>query len=310
MPKGALDIVLSEVYNLDVVGIEGDGHNAGEAERRLAQQRKRQRGEQSGAFAAISVRIPPIGANEVVVRALPARFENGRQILVGLHACGDLSVAILRLFASLSTAHGLVSLGCCYNLLSEAFPKDAKTPSFDAASGFPTSEFGRSKRVSLGHRARMVACQALDRWPSQEGECIRVLRTHLFRFALQVVLGRIRPCLFEDGGEVVVGHLPKDCLKSGFVQYARRCMHKLAIESEISDSEIEEIYSTCEREQHRVAAFWALRAAIGPAAEGAILADRVIYLREQKCCHVKVVPLFDVVRSPRCFAIVAVKNKE
>lgn len=43
-----------------------------------------------------------------------------RVILVGLHACGDLTPALLRAFLNWPAAAAVVSLGCCYNLLSEA----------------------------------------------------------------------------------------------------------------------------------------------------------------------------------------------
>lgn len=42
-----------------------------------------------------------------------------RVILVGLHACGDLTPALLRAFLNWPAAAAVVSLGCCYNLLSE-----------------------------------------------------------------------------------------------------------------------------------------------------------------------------------------------
>lgn len=42
-------------------------------------------------------------------------------MLTGLHACGNLSADILRLFVSTSSADVLCQLGCCYNLLGEKF---------------------------------------------------------------------------------------------------------------------------------------------------------------------------------------------
>ena len=45
----------------------------------------------------------------------------GRSLLhVGLHACGDLSVGIVRTFVADEAAFGLVSVSCCYNLLTES----------------------------------------------------------------------------------------------------------------------------------------------------------------------------------------------
>nr|KAJ0187954.1 hypothetical protein LSAT_V11C900473320 [Lactuca sativa] len=40
-------------------------------------------------------------------------------LLTGLHACGDLSVTMLRTFLDCEQVKAVVSIGCCYNLLSE-----------------------------------------------------------------------------------------------------------------------------------------------------------------------------------------------
>ena len=46
--------------------------------------------------------------------------DNGRQfILTGLHACGDLTATMLRVFATCPDIVGLGSVGCCYMKLSE-----------------------------------------------------------------------------------------------------------------------------------------------------------------------------------------------
>ena len=42
--------------------------------------------------------------------------------------------------------------------------------------------------------------------------------------------------------------------------------------------------------------------------EETILMDRCMYLLEKGCHAVYKVPLFDEVLSPRCFALVAIKN--
>jgi hypothetical protein len=41
-----------------------------------------------------------------------------RFVLAGLHACGDLSPTLLKLFANCPTACGVISVGCCYMKMS------------------------------------------------------------------------------------------------------------------------------------------------------------------------------------------------
>ncbi|KAG9136540.1 hypothetical protein Leryth_014378 [Lithospermum erythrorhizon] len=44
---------------------------------------------------------------------------NSTLVLAGLHACGDLSVTMLRTFLECEEVKAVVSIGCCYNLISE-----------------------------------------------------------------------------------------------------------------------------------------------------------------------------------------------
>jgi hypothetical protein len=113
-----------------------------------------------------------------------------RVLLVGLHACGDLSPAILRTFAELNCAVAVVVVPCCHNLLTEgscsgehaaaehillhtALAGGGLVASFSPgtddscanAPGFPMSAAVQSSGVApLGRRARMLACQSSDRW--------------------------------------------------------------------------------------------------------------------------------------------------
>jgi hypothetical protein len=40
--------------------------------------------------------------------------ENKKLVLTGLHACGDLTPTILRVFSRCSDIKGVASVGCCY----------------------------------------------------------------------------------------------------------------------------------------------------------------------------------------------------
>ncbi|KAL7088263.1 hypothetical protein ACP275_13G117100 [Erythranthe tilingii] len=84
----------------------------------------------------------------------PKANEKSSLVLAGLHACGDLSVTMLRSFMECNAVKAVVSIGCCYNLLSEDGNKEA-----DNQCGFPLSAGAKSASLYLGKNARDLACQ-------------------------------------------------------------------------------------------------------------------------------------------------------
>lgn len=56
-------------------------------------------------------------------------------VLIGLHACGDLSPTVLRAFREWPAAAAVVSLGCCYNLLTEREPASSGSGGDQGAVG-------------------------------------------------------------------------------------------------------------------------------------------------------------------------------
>lgn len=75
-------------------------------------------------------------------------------VLAGLHACGDLSVTMLKTFLECKDVKAVVSIGCCYNLLSEGCLDIA-----GSQCGFPVSCGVKSAGISLGKNSRDLACQ-------------------------------------------------------------------------------------------------------------------------------------------------------
>ena len=49
----------------------------------------------------------------------------GSAVLVGLHACGELSCATIKLFASNTSIHGMCLISCCYHKM-DTFPMSKK----------------------------------------------------------------------------------------------------------------------------------------------------------------------------------------
>ena len=90
--------------------------------------------------------------------------ENINVVFLGLHTCGNLAPASLRIFLANPTMKLCCNVGCCYHLLDEEFytnpydeNQDIKTPNF------PLSTILRERQFWLGRPARMVAAQPMDR---------------------------------------------------------------------------------------------------------------------------------------------------
>jgi len=110
-------------------------------------------------------------------------------ILAGLHACGDLSVNMLRVFVSCEQVKALVSVGCCYNLLSEDSYEDTNT-----CPGFPMSKAAKLSELVLGKSIRDLACQSAERWRSLTMDiALQNFDVHAFRAAFQMVLEKYFP---------------------------------------------------------------------------------------------------------------------
>ncbi|XP_057765319.1 uncharacterized protein LOC130986063 isoform X2 [Salvia miltiorrhiza] len=110
-------------------------------------------------------------------------------VLAGLHACGDLSVTMLRTFMECDEVKAVISVGCCYNLLSEDDTMEA-----DNQFGFPVSNGAKSASFKLGKNARDLACQSPDRWRTLgEAAGLHNFELHSFRASFQMVLFRYYP---------------------------------------------------------------------------------------------------------------------
>ncbi|CAI9755063.1 unnamed protein product [Fraxinus pennsylvanica] len=112
-------------------------------------------------------------------------YANGKPslVLAGLHACGDLSVTMLRTFIECADVRAVVSIGCCYNLLSEGIIEA------DTQCGFPMSKGVKSAGLLLKKNGRDLACQSAERWRGLgEAAGLHNFELHAFRAAFQMVL--------------------------------------------------------------------------------------------------------------------------
>jgi len=225
--------------------------------------------------------------------------------LIGLHTCGNLAPASLRIFLANPTMKLCCNVGCCYHLLDEEFytnpyqvdDQDVKTPNF------PLSSILRERQFWLGRNARMVAAQPMDRAINNQQ-----LPSHslLWRAILQHILLKHKPDLqFKDQQ---VGRIASK--SANFLDYVRKGFAKLGLTLEMSSEEIMAMHDEFSSKfAHKLNAFYQLRSLFAPLIEGLILLDRLTFLRQQpKVIEAHLVRLFDAVISPRCYALIVNKS--
>ncbi|KAJ1904995.1 hypothetical protein LPJ81_002174 [Coemansia sp. IMI 209127] len=252
-----------------------------------------------------------------------------RWMLCGLHACGDLSSAILKAFAE-SDAAAVVLVPCCYNLISEP-ASDAETTSQAApaaAAGFPLSQSAFSS-VRLGTNALKTACQATGRWDVDAVSVLGVFKRSYHRALLQYmmvshgqlsaedtipVVGRVtsndlKAVMTREDVSLQLGKLAHDDAGAGmeFAVYALAALEKMKHPWRPTVAQCVECQHGMKHGLQQVAAAWTLMAMVGPLVESMLVVDRALYLRE--CCgaggSVRAFALFDVVESPRNVVLVA-----
>ncbi|XP_071907674.1 uncharacterized protein [Coffea arabica] len=155
-------------------------------------------------------------------------FCSSSLILAGLHACGDLSVTMLRTFLESDQVKSVISIGCCYNLLSEDDSDKASS-----VCGFPMSKGVKFTGFALGRSARDLACQSAERWKCLgEFAGLHNFELHAFRAAFQMVLS------FK---KVLSQYYPKLLMESPSIgrqgKALRRQQHQKILESNLSYEE-------------------------------------------------------------------------
>uniref|UniRef100_A0A8C8SL89 Methyltransferase like 25 n=1 Tax=Pelusios castaneus TaxID=367368 RepID=A0A8C8SL89_9SAUR len=197
-------------------------------------------------------------------------------IMVGLHTCGDLAPNTLRIFTAKPEIKAVCSVGCCYHLLSEEF-EDQKDCSL-GLRGFPMCRYLKEEGWCCGRNARMSAC-------------LLPTETLFYRAVLQVI---IEECYGVTKRDRHVGKIfSKSC---SFVDYIRKSLKKLELdESKVSNSCIMDYYEKYKHRMNELEAFNMVKSQ-----------DLKHYL--DNIAWSGLVKLFDPVKSPRCYAVVALKK--
>uniref|UniRef100_A0A8D1SLL9 Methyltransferase like 25 n=2 Tax=Sus scrofa TaxID=9823 RepID=A0A8D1SLL9_PIG len=224
-------------------------------------------------------------------------------LMVGLHTCGDLAPNTLRIFASKSEIKGVCSVGCCYHLLSEEFENPHKECTQEKW-GFPMCRSLKEGRWCCGRNARMSACLALERVAVGQGLPTESL---FYRAVLQDI---IKDCYGITKCDRHVGKLYSK--SSSFLDYVRKSLKKLGLdESKLPEKVIMDYYEKYKPRMNELEAFNMLKVVLAPCIETLILLDRLCYLKEQEdIAWSALVKLFDPVKSPRCYALIALKKPQ
>ncbi|XP_010497984.1 PREDICTED: methyltransferase-like protein 25 [Camelina sativa] len=254
-------------------------------------------------------------------------------VLAGLHACGDLPVTMLRTFMECEEVKAVVSIGCCYNLLSEKSSENSCSK-----CGFPMSAGLKFLNFSLGKNARDLACQSAERWSSLgEDAGLQNFELHSFRAAFQMVLSQHYPEVLATSPSIgrqgkafrrqqqrkaletpaTVDNTRKDtddknsmrqtssnsC--SSFEKFCLSAFSRLNLEHP-QDLDLNATWNEADAFTELIGPYWSIRAAFGPVLETLILLDRLMFLQEQgDSIKVMMLPIFDPNISPRNVAIIA-----
>ncbi|XP_063001683.1 methyltransferase-like protein 25B [Elgaria multicarinata webbii] len=244
------------------------------------------------------------GAEEIPAPLDPPAGRRQRLLLTGLHACGDLSVALLRQFVRCPHVVGLTSVACCYMKLTteeaSTLPGPGSLPQRPAEYGYPLSAWVSGlPGHRLSYKAREGACHALEDYALRLRHQSATLRTHGLRAVLETAIRAADPAKKRLGVQTVhkAHELP-------FEEYARLGLERLGMSPKVAldPARLEAMLAR----QHQVVAFFSLALLLAPLVETLILLDRMIYLQEEgfQC---ELLPLFDPTFSPRNLVLVAAK---
>jgi len=221
----------------------------------------------------------------------------GAAVMVGLHACGDLTCHSLKLFSQQPYFRGLHIVGCCYNLITESSVDNTMT------SNFPLSKYVQQKGFNLGKVARHLACQSPEKWLANK----QALQISLF---YRAILQRMVQDLFYEPSVLENVRFRKLGKKStSFLDYiALVCKFLSEEHSRILISvatEYESKYAGCWDEMRSY--HWS-KMQLAPCIEKLIVLDRLCYLFEAGFRNASLIKMFTPQLSPRCYSLICEKS--
>ena len=219
------------------------------------------------------------------------------KILVGLHACGDLTPTLLKMCVENPGVKACVVAGCCYNLMGHGFPMSQYYA--DTSPAFAQSPYIKS-----------LACQSTWRWGVTQSlkEVEVIFRKNCYRFTIQILLYETGQFKWEETADITVGQMrPKHY--GCFPAYAHYCFERMGLSfffEKYDEAELQARYDEMEsRAMLRMASVWSVRALFASVIESAIVIDRLMYLLENASdlSRITLIPAFDPQVSPRNFVL-------
>ncbi|XP_076844521.1 methyltransferase-like protein 25B isoform X2 [Brachyhypopomus gauderio] len=136
-------------------------------------------------------------------------------VLTGLHACGDLSVTLLRHFVNCPYIQGITSVACCYmkiTTVENPMPPGVVSPPLvdnpkeksPSQYGYPMSTWVRGlPGHQLSYKAREGACHAIEDYLHRLRDESGLLKTHCYRAALESIIRAEKPHLCRAGIQTI-----------------------------------------------------------------------------------------------------------
>ncbi|XP_076438925.1 uncharacterized protein LOC143277871 [Babylonia areolata] len=264
--------------------------------------------------------------------------EGLRVCVVGLHCCGDLTPAVLRLFRAVDFLQALCCVSCCYHKMQPApglgqftnFPmsraasrayaeaqqqlspllssssstssSSSSSPSASSSSGSEVPGFFYLTPCSL----RLAAQETRARWAEQtEEEHDRHMRHVAYRAILEL--------LIKDSGLRTVDR--KSIRKLDYRTFDQFVQSYMAVanikeeeQKQTTENRLKVLYEDCGKYFPLVEPYTCLQVAMQPVLEWAVLRDRQRWLEEEGLTS-DLSPVFDEHLSPRNLALVSVKSR-
>ena len=280
-------------------------------------------GASGGSFSSVRWRLPVDTGRAALLDALRPAVRQRRLVLVGLHACGDLSPTLLRCFAEGAAdddaVAGVVSVGCCYHRVTQARLPLSSTLREATRAAEAAADAAALPAAPLSESARHLAVQAVGRWPPPHTPMKTTRqrwRQHLWRCVLELQIRAARHG--EEESELAHGWMPRDgnvgptpAHVASFEAYAAVALERLGLPA-ADPAALAALWQANAHHERRLAAFVALRGVLAPVVERLLLLDRALYVHEAAGGGVRValLPLFSPVDSPRNTAVVAWRERE
>uniref|UniRef100_F6PZV6 Methyltransferase domain-containing protein n=1 Tax=Ciona intestinalis TaxID=7719 RepID=F6PZV6_CIOIN len=256
--------------------------------------------------------LPCIGCPQETMKKLKTDIYNAngneyqekeRYLLTGLHACGDLSATMVKMFVECEEVTSVVSVACCYMKITTDFEVSHCGVGGKDTYRYPLSDFLKSiSGHELPYKSREASCHAIEDYKLRLKENTDHLKMHCYRAALETLIRETHPNLIRPGVQTV-----KKAYTLPFSQYVELAFNKLnlnhpEIHSPVSVSHIESMLSRW----HQVVTYYTLTIMVAQVVEMIILLDRVLYV-EENGFECELDAIFEPTLSPRCFSITAHK---